>query len=82
MNKAVGSAAFFAGNCTFITRKLWGIANQHSFGHHGQYSTMRQAILAHAGEADASRQAFQALPEADQNSVIEFLKSLQTLPGK
>ena len=46
--------AFFAGNRRFITRKLWGIANQHAFGHHGQYTTLREAVLAHAGEAAPS----------------------------
>ena len=80
MNQPAGSPAFFAGNAFFITRKLWGIANQHSFGHHGQYTTMREAVLAHSGEALASRQAFQTLSDYDRNSVIEFLKSLQILP--
>jgi CxxC motif-containing protein (DUF1111 family) len=62
-----------------ITRKLWGIANQHPFGHHGKYTTMREAVLAHAGEAAASRAGFNSLAPYDQNSVIEFLKSLQIL---
>jgi len=82
MNQAPGSDPFFAGNGKFITRKLWGIANQHSFGHHGQYTTMREAVLAHAGEALFARQAFQQLTEYERDSVIEFLKSLQILePG-
>jgi CxxC motif-containing protein (DUF1111 family) len=72
---------FFAGNCQFITRKLWGIANQHSFGHHGLYTTMREATLAHSGEALGSRMAFQNLSQYDQDSLIEFLKSLRILPG-
>jgi hypothetical protein len=41
---------------------------------------MRQAILGHAGEALASRQAFQAASEYDRDALIEFLKSLQVLP--
>ena len=81
MDQAAGSMGFFSGNCQFITRKLWGIANQHSFGHHGLYTTMREATLAHSGEALGSRMAFQSLSEYDQDSVIEFLKSLRILPA-
>lgn len=80
MNQPAGTPVFFAGNSKFITRKLWGIANQHPFGHHGLYTTMREAVLAHAGEAQASGTAFRALPKYDQDSIIEFLKSLQILP--
>jgi hypothetical protein len=82
MNQPAGSVGFFAGNSKFITRKLWGIANQHPFGHHGMFTTMREAVLAHSGEALSSRTAFQGLTPHDQNSVIEFLKSLQILPNK
>lgn len=71
---------FFASNGKFITRKLWGIANQHPFGHHGKFTTMREAVLAHSGEALASRTAFTELPMYDRDSIIEFLKSLQILP--
>ena len=81
MNQAAGSSGFFAGNNRFITRKLWGIANQHSFGHHGLYTTMRAAVLAHSGEALNSRLTFQELSTDQQNDVIEFLKSLQILPA-
>ena len=80
MNEAAGSKGFFAGNGSFITRKLWGIANQHSFGHHGLYTTMREAVLVHSGEAQNERLAFENLTEYDRDSIIEFLKSLQILP--
>jgi hypothetical protein len=79
-NAPGGSAKFFAGNTKFITRKLWGTANQGPFMHHGKFMTMREAVLAHSGEALASRQAFQGLTSDQSNAVIEFLKSLQVLP--
>jgi Di-haem oxidoreductase, putative peroxidase len=80
MNQPAGSPGFFAGNGKFLTRKLWGSANEPPYFHHGQYTTLRQAVLAHAGEAEASAQAYGALSGADQDAVIEFLKSLQVLP--
>lgn len=79
-NQIPGTAAFFEGNSRFITRKLWGIANQHAFGHHGQYTTMREAVLAHNGEAARVKAAFLQLGAFRQDAIIEFLKSLQILP--
>lgn len=80
-NQPAGSAKFFAGNCKFITRKLWGFYNQGgAFMHHGKFTTAREAIEAHAGEALPQRQTFDALSADLQNDLIEFLKSLQVLP--
>jgi hypothetical protein len=80
MNEPASSPAFLAGNSKFLTRKLWGDANEMPFFHHGKFNTMREAILAHSGEALASRQAFQALTSYEQGAVVEFLKTLKTLP--
>ena len=80
-NQPAGSPGFFAGNCKFITRKLWGFYNQGgAFMHHGKFTTAREAIEAHNGEALAQRKAFDALSVEQQNYLIEFLKSLQVLP--
>jgi len=80
-NKLAGSPAFFAGNCKFITRKLWGFYNQGgAFMHHGKFTTAREAVEAHNGEALPQRKAFDALSYDFQNDLIEFLKSLQVLP--
>ena len=80
-NQPAGSPGFFAGNCRFMTRKLWGFYNQGgAFMHHGKFTTAREAVGAHNGEALAQRLAFDALPVEMQNDLIEFLKSLQILP--
>lgn len=72
---------FFEGNALFLTRRLWGIANQHAFGHHGQYTTLSEAILAHRGEATSVLRNYTELSQREKGSIIEFLKSLQVLPG-
>jgi len=80
-NQPVWLKQFSQGNRKFLTKRLWGCANQPPYFHHGLYTTMRQAILGHSGEALASRQAYQHLPEYDQDALIEFLKSMQVLPA-
>lgn len=79
MQQAPGSAAFFAGNSKFITRKLWGTANEPPFFHHGKFTTLREAVVAHCGEALASREAFERLSAHLQNSLVEYLKTFQVL---
>jgi len=80
MNEPADSPAFFKGNRKFLTRKLWGTANEPPFFHHGQFTTLRQSVKAHDGEAKATRLAFEALGQYEQDCVIEFLKTLQVLP--
>ena len=80
MNQSQWSKKFKEGNRRFLTKRLWGAANEPPFFHHGLFTTLRQSVLAHSGEAKDSRLAFQALPTAEQDALIEFLKSLQVLP--
>ena len=80
MNQSPWSKAFKGGNCRFLTKRLWGAANEPPFFHHGLFTTLRQSVLAHAGEALESRKAFQTLTKYEQDSLIEFLKTLQVLP--
>jgi hypothetical protein len=80
MHFAAGSEEFFAGNGHFLTKRLWGAANEAPYFHHGKFMTLREAVLAHAGEAQAQADAFRALPDAERDAVIEFLKTLQVLP--
>jgi hypothetical protein len=80
MHHAAGSPGFFAGNRKFLTKRLWGAASEPPYFHHGRFTTLREAVLAHAGEALDTRVAFERLPAAEQDAVIEFLKSLRILP--
>jgi CxxC motif-containing protein (DUF1111 family) len=36
----------------------------------------------HGGDARTQRDSFVALPQADQDAIIEFLKTLQVVPPK
>ncbi len=81
MNQPNGSMGFFAGSRLFITKKLWGAGNEPPFFHHGQFTTLRDAIMAHGGEAAPVRAAFQGLSDHEKDCVIEFLKTLQILPA-
>lgn len=81
MQEPGGSAGFFAGNSKFLTKKLWGAANEPPYFHHGLYTTMRQAVEAHAGDAQDVMDEYFALSSYDQDTIIEFLKTLQVLPA-
>jgi hypothetical protein len=81
INAPGGSPEFLGGNRRFLTKRLWGSANERPYFHHGKFTTLREATLAHAGEALTSRRAFEALTARDQDRVVEFLKSLQVLPA-
>jgi mono/diheme cytochrome c family protein len=80
INHPAGSPEFLGGNREFLTKKLWGAANERPYFHHGKFTTLREATLAHDGEARDARLAFEALDGSDQDRVIEFLKSLQVVP--
>jgi CxxC motif-containing protein (DUF1111 family) len=64
----------------FLTKKLWGFASEPPFLHHGRALTIDEAIQKHGGEAASSRAAYNALSGQDRDSVIDFLKTLQTVP--
>ncbi len=80
MNQSQWSKKFKEGNRRFITKRLWGAADEPPFFHHGLFTTLRQSVIAHSGEAKESRLAFGALTPEEQDALIEFLKTLQVLP--
>ena len=81
-NEKAGAPLFFAGNSKFLTRRLWAVGSKPNFFHHGQFTTIREAIRNHFGEALSTQQAFSALSPYGQGAVIEFLKTLKAPGGE
>lgn len=65
-----------AGPREMRTAPLWGLRTRTSFLHDGRARTPAQAIQAHDGEAAASRRRFGALKPAEQQQLLEFLRTL------
>lgn len=64
----------------FITTPLWGVGSTGPYGHDGRSINLREVILRHGGDAQASRDAFARLPKPKQAAVIAFLNSLIVFP--
>ena len=73
----VQSQAFVARD-TFLTPGLWGVADSGPYGHRGDLSTLHEAIMAHGGDGRASRDAYAALPQDEQDDIVAFLMTLRT----
>jgi len=64
----------------FMTEPLWGVGSSPPYGHDGRSINLREVILRHGGEAQASRNAFNALSESQKGSIFEFLNELVLFP--
>jgi hypothetical protein len=60
----------------FITAPLWGVADSAPYLHDGRAPTLNDAILQHAGDAQAVRNSYAALTVDQQSEIQEFLGSL------
>lgn len=58
------------------TAPLIGLRFSESYLHDGRAATLTDAVLAHDGEAAASRSAFQALSSDDQRTLIDYVSAL------
>jgi len=79
---ADGRPDFLAGPRDWRTAPLWGLGlsktvnGNASLLHDGRARTLAEAVLWHGGEAEASREAFRAMPKADREALFAFLNSL------
>ena len=65
-------------NEEFTTARLWGVADTAPYLHDGRATTLTEAIDAHGGEAQASRDAFAALSDKQRAQLLAFLGRLRT----
>jgi cytochrome c peroxidase len=64
----------------FMTEPLWGAATTAPYGHDGRSVNLKQVILRHGGEAQRSRDAFDHLPDVQQQEILAFLNTLVIFP--
>lgn len=64
----------------FMTTELWGVGSTAPYGHRGDLPTLTEIISAHGGEARASRDAWLALSDQQQDELIAYLKTLTINP--
>ena len=60
----------------FRTAPLWGLSQMASYLHDGRAATVKDAILAHDGQARRARDRFARASGADQAALLAFLASL------
>ena len=60
----------------FRTQPLWGVSLHAPFLHDGRAETLDEAILEHGGEAQAIRDAYDALTQSEKDDIIAFLEHL------
>ena len=65
-----------AGGRDWRTTPLWGVGDRTRFLHDGRALTLREAILAHGGEATQAVQRFRTLSPNDRARLLTFLASL------
>jgi hypothetical protein len=68
------------GRRLYLTRPLWGMAGSAPYFHDGKALTVDAAVARHGGEGSAARDAWAALPAADQSAIRIFLASLRRGP--
>jgi hypothetical protein len=64
----------------FMTEPLWGVGSSPPYGHDGRSVNLREVILRHGGEAQASRNSFANMSETQQDQIIKFLNELVLFP--
>ena len=65
---------------TYLTPRLWGVADSAPYLHDGRAPSFDYAIAGHGGEGAASRAAYAALSHEDKGALRVYLMSLRRSP--
>jgi CxxC motif-containing protein (DUF1111 family) len=57
------------------TAPLWGLSQRRRFLHDGRATTLRDAIVAHGGEAEGALRRYRALATRRRRALLEFLRT-------
>jgi CxxC motif-containing protein (DUF1111 family) len=71
-----GIAQGTAGPRDMRTAPLWGLNARPVWLHDGRATTVDQAVRAHAGEAQSSRERYEALSVTERTQLLAFLATL------
>ena len=66
----------------WLTPPLWGVGATAPYLHDGRAPSLRDAILAHGGEAAPAQANFARLPSDEQEKVVDFLRTLGRDPAR
>lgn len=64
-------------NCSFITMKLWGVADSSPYLHDGRALTLFEAVALHGGEAQTVRDRFLKAGKKSQDAIFAYLSTLK-----
>ncbi len=65
-----------AGGGDWRTTPLWGLGTRLRFLHDGRATSIKDAVLAHDGEGEASMLAFRHMADPDREALLAFLSAL------
>ncbi len=65
-------------NRSFVTARLWGVADTAPYLHDGRATTLTEAIEWHGGDAQQARNKFVALPDSKKIALLSYLRTLHT----
>ncbi len=65
-------------NRSFVTARLWGVADTAPYLHDGRATTLTEAIEWHGGDAQQERDNFVAFSDSKKIALLDYLRTLHT----